>query len=180
MTFGEDSGAVISMSCKQKVNTRSSTEAELMAVDDAISQILLTKFFMEEQGYPTEVTLYQDNRSAMLLENNGRSSAGKRSRHLNIKYFYITDQVEQGLVKIEYCPTDLMKADFLTKALHGKKMKKFRNEILNIANEQDDNRDCQYYMFQELGLHMNNIRKRKMNEEMKLGEEDKFGADYLR
>ena len=128
MTFGEDSGAVISMSCKQKVNTRSSTEAELMAVDDAISQILLTKFFMEEQGYPTEVTLYQDNRSAMLLENNGRSSAGKRSRHLNIKYFYITDQVEQGLVKIEYCPTDLMKADFLTKALHGKKMKKFRNE----------------------------------------------------
>ena len=135
MTFGEDSGAVISMSCKQKVNTRSSTEAELMAVDDAISQILLTKFFMEEQGYPTEVTLYQDNRSAMLLENNGRSSAGKRSRHLNIKYFYITDQVEQGLVKIEYCPTDLMKADFLTKALHGKKMKKFRSEILNIANE---------------------------------------------
>ena len=48
MTFGE--GAVQSISRKQKLNTRSSTEAELVAADDAAVMILWTKLFLEEQG----------------------------------------------------------------------------------------------------------------------------------
>ena len=47
--------------------------------------------------------------------------AGKRSRHLlDIKHFYVTDPLERGLVEIEYCPTDQMRADYATKALQGK------------------------------------------------------------
>ena len=125
MTMG--GGAVQSMSRKQKLNSRSSTHAELIGVDDAITQVLWTKLFMEEQGYPIEKNiLYQDNMSSILLETNGRSSAGKRSRALNIRYFFVTDQVEQGNVSIEHMSTDDMWADYMTKPLQGEKFRKFR------------------------------------------------------
>ena len=44
--------------------------------------------------------------------------------------FFITDQVEKGNVVIEYCGTDNMVADFMTKPLQGEKFKKFRKMIL--------------------------------------------------
>ena len=86
MTLGR--GAIQFISSKQKMNTRSSTEAELVAVDDVIAQILWTLRFLLAQGYPVEANvLFQDNSSAMKMESNGRASAGKRSRHLDIKQF---------------------------------------------------------------------------------------------
>ena len=78
MTMGQ--GGMQPMSRKQKLNSRSSTEAELIGVDDVMTQVLWTKLFMEKQGYLLEKNiLYQDNKSSILLETNGRSSAGKRS-----------------------------------------------------------------------------------------------------
>ena len=62
----------------------------------------------------------------------GRASAGKRSRHLDIKHFYVTDQVERKLVSIEYCPTDQMVADYVTKALQGKLFINHRCTIMNL------------------------------------------------
>ena len=81
MTFGK--GAVQLLSKKQKLNTRSSTEAELVGADNVTTQILWTKHFMEAQGYMIEDNiLHQDNKSTILLQENGRKSAGKRSRAL--------------------------------------------------------------------------------------------------
>ena len=89
MTFGDSTGAIQAISRKQKLNTRSSTEAELVAVDDAAGMILWTKLFLEELGYSVKQNiLYQDNKSAILLEENGKCSASKRSRALNIRFFY--------------------------------------------------------------------------------------------
>ena len=131
MTFG--GGAVQSMSKKQKLNTKSSTEAELVGADDATVMILWTKLFMEAQGYPIdENILFQDNKSAILLETNGRRSAGKRSRALNIRFFFITDQVEKGNMVIRYCPTGEMKGDFMTKPLQGRKFYEHRKEIMGL------------------------------------------------
>ena len=116
MTMGL--GAMQVILKKQKLKSRSSTEAELIGADDAATMILWTKLFMEEQGYPIEKNiLYQDNKSAILLETNARTSAGKRSRALNIRYFFLTDQVKKGNVEIQYCPTDEMLGDFMTKPL---------------------------------------------------------------
>jgi len=82
-------GALQAGSGKQKLNTRSSTEAELVGVDDVLAKILWTKLFIEEQGYEIEKNiLFQDNKSSILLETNGRKSVGKRSRHINIRYFF--------------------------------------------------------------------------------------------
>jgi hypothetical protein len=93
--------------------------------------ILWTKLFLEEQGYDiNSKILYQDNKSAILLETNGKKSSGKRTRALNIRYFFLTDQVEKGNVMIVYCPTDDMVRDFRTKSLQGEKFRKIRNAIL--------------------------------------------------
>ena len=127
MSMGE--GAMQTLSQKQKLNSRISTEAELIAVDDAITQVLWTRLFMAEQGqYPIkENIVYQSNESAILLEKNGRASAGKRSHAPNIQYFFVTNQVEKGHIKIDHCPTDdLWGDDYQTKQLQGEKFRKFR------------------------------------------------------
>jgi hypothetical protein len=129
MVMGE--GSVQNISRKQKINTRSSTESELVAVDDAMTMILWTKLFMEAQGYNIDRNiLYQDNKSSILLETNGRKSAGKRSRALNVRYFFVTDQMEKGNLQIEYCQTEKMTADYHTKPLQGSKFAEFRAMIL--------------------------------------------------
>jgi hypothetical protein len=124
-------GAPMSMSRKQKLNTRSSTEAELVGADDAMNLILWTKLFMAEQGYSIEHNiLYQDNKSAILLEKNGKKSSSKRTRALNIRYFFVTDQCEKGNLKVEYCPTGEMIADYMTKPLQGRLFEKFKALIM--------------------------------------------------
>ena len=65
-----------------------------------------------------------------MLETNGRRSAGKRNRALNVRYFFLTDQIERDNVTVEYCSTDEMIADFMTKPLQGSKFREFRKAIL--------------------------------------------------
>jgi Reverse transcriptase (RNA-dependent DNA polymerase) len=134
LTMGD--GAAIATSLKQKINTRSSTEAELVAVDDLMGPILWTNYFLSEQGYDCKDTVvYQDNKSAILLEKNGKQSSGKRTKHINVRYFFITDRVNNNEVSIVYRPTDDMIADFFTKPLQGQKFVKFRNQIMNYKSK---------------------------------------------
>jgi hypothetical protein len=106
-----------------------------VAADDAAGPMLWTKQFLQAQGYPVmHNVLYQDNKSAIFLETNGRESAGKRSRHLNIRMFFITDQVKKDNIDIRYCPTDDMTGDYMTKPFHGRKFEKFRKQIMNPSN----------------------------------------------
>ena len=125
-------GAACAMSTRQKINTKSSTEAELVGVDDAMPNIIWTRNFLKGQGYTvSENVVYQDNQSAILLERNGRASSGKRTRHVDIRYFFITDRIKNGEVQIQYCPTKEMDADVLTKPLQGSAFRKFRDRLLN-------------------------------------------------
>ena len=126
-------GTVYGASQKQKINTSSSTEAELVGVADAMPKMIWCKYFMQEQGYiVSDVYVYQDNESAILLETNGMRSVGKGSRHINIKYFFVTDKVKGKELKVMHCPTGEMIADFYTKPLQGSAFIKHRNSILGI------------------------------------------------
>mmetsp|Transcript_26975 Transcript_26975/g.38254 ORF Transcript_26975/g.38254 Transcript_26975/m.38254 type:complete len:174 (+) Transcript_26975:3-524(+) len=127
-------GAIISDSNKQKTNARSSTEAELNGVDDKISKILWSKRFIEHQGFKVKLTvIYQDNTSTIKLAENGKTSSGKRTRHFDIKLFYITDLIDKDEVTVKYCHTDDMIADYNTKPVVGVKFRTFRNQIMNLS-----------------------------------------------
>ena len=132
MTMGQ--GAIQSGSSKQKLVTRSSCEAELVGADDMATKILWTKLFMEAQGYKIKRNvLYQDNKSTILLLKNGKRSSGKRTRALNIRYFFLHDQQEKGNLAVEYCPTGDMIGDYMTKPKQGKDFRRFRKAIMGIG-----------------------------------------------
>ena len=132
LTLGK--GAANTISAKQKLNTRSSTEAEMVGADDMTPPALWTMNFSEAQGCEVKTTIFQDNTSAILLETNGMESSSKRTRHINIRFYFIKDCVDKGLFEIKYCPTDDMIGDFPSKPLQGRKFRKHRALMLNLPD----------------------------------------------
>jgi hypothetical protein len=93
---------------------------------------------LEAQGYQVQDNvLFQDNKSAILLEKNGKASSSKHTKHINIWYFFITDRVDKGNVSLVWCPTRDMIRDFMTKPLQGALFRKFRDQILGVVLAQD-------------------------------------------
>jgi hypothetical protein len=129
ISFGR--GGLVCKSSKQKLNTKSSTEAEFVGASDYLPNTIWVKMFMEAQGYKlSENILEQDNESAIKLENNGRTSAGPKSRHINIRYFWLKDCLKSEDIEVRHCPTLQMLADFFTKPLQGNLFRRFRDIVL--------------------------------------------------
>ena len=136
LMFTMGKGAILSSSKKQKTNSRSSTEAELNATDEMLSKIMRIKRFVAGQGFKVKLNIiFQDNTSTMKLQKNGKLSSGKRTRHFDIKLFYITDLINRDEVEVRYCPTDDMIADYMSKPVVGAKFEKFRDLIMNLSNK---------------------------------------------
>ena len=75
MTMGR--GVINNKCSKQKLNTRSSTETELVGASDYITWIVWAKQFLYHQGYNFKrIIYYQDNESAIKIDKNGRKSCG--------------------------------------------------------------------------------------------------------
>ena len=131
-------GFLIVSPTKQKLNTRSSTETELVGADDFMPEICWTRYFFKAQGYRILYNvLFQDNKSSILLEKNGKASSSKRTKHINIWYLFITNRVAQGDVSLVWCPTGDMIGDFMTKPLQGSLFRKFRDQIMGMIPAQD-------------------------------------------
>ena len=135
MSLGK--GSIFSFSKKQKLNTKSSTEAELVGVDDLTPQIMWTKHFLEAQGYPiNDNIVYQDNKSSIQLETNGVKSSSARTRHIKIRYYFVADLQRRKALRIVYETTDTMWGDYFTKPLQGKKFMDMRRMIMNEKDEE--------------------------------------------
>ena len=79
---------------KQKTNTKSSTEANIFGVNNILTQVIWAQYFLKEQGYDIhDNVIYQDKHSAIKLEKNRIQSSIKRKRHINIRYYFITDRI---------------------------------------------------------------------------------------
>ena len=131
MSMGQ--GSPYSASLKQMLVSRSSTESKLIGVHDVLPQILWTSHFLDAQGYGVKRTvLKQDNKSLILLERNGRTSSSKRTKHIQICYFFIKDKVDAGDIEIEYCPTEDMRGYYFTKPVQGNLFTKLRSLLMNI------------------------------------------------
>jgi hypothetical protein len=121
----------VSWACKkQKVVSQSSCEAELYAEAAAINEIKWLSGLLGEIGMirsvspkarlhhdemPTPPILYGDNQSTQELSRNGIKS--ERTKHIDIKYRFVTDEITNGRVQLKWIPTTKQVADVLTKAL---------------------------------------------------------------
>ena len=143
---------------KQKLNTKSSTEAELVGVSDYLPYNIWLIYFMEKQGYKFEMNImYQDNQSAIRMERNGRNSCTGNSRHIDVRYFFIKDRVDDGNIRIEYCPTEIMIADYFTKPLQGQAFKKLKKVIMGYEHIDSLRDDGKFPLKERVG---NNERKK--------------------
>ena len=89
-TMSMGTGVIYGTSTRQTLSTKSSTEAKIIAVSDVLQQVVWTSYFLEAQGYIMyDSIVYQNNQSAILLEKHGKASSSKRSRHINIRYFFV-------------------------------------------------------------------------------------------
>ena len=124
-------GILHGKSSMQKLNVKTSTEAELVGVAEYVPYNIWLCMFLKEQGYEIkDNVIYQDNKSAMLMQKNGRNSCTENSRHINVRYFFVKDRIDKKEMRVEYLPTNLMVADYFTKPLYGKRFHAIRNFLM--------------------------------------------------
>lgn len=137
---------------RQNLNTKSSTEAEVVGASDYIPWLIWTIKFMKYQGYDIDKKIfYQDNQSAMKLEQNGRKSCGQKSRHIDIRYFFIKDVLRRENIDLQHCPTEEMIADFYTKPLQGALFERMRNFIMGLDEPSSEERVGENGLFTSIG-----------------------------
>jgi hypothetical protein len=130
------------ISRKQKIATKSSTEAELVGLTDVLCEVERSNEYMREQGINLNVPIvYQDNMSTITLVTN-ENSGNVRTRHLSARraIAYESSSVLKT-VSIRYVRTADMLADVLTKPLGGRLFYKFAEDLLGRSqskNKDDD------------------------------------------
>lgn len=137
-------GPVSWCSRRQKCVTRSTTEAEYIAASDAASESVWLRDFLCELGFQLDkpTTLCIDNQSAIRLIKN--TEHHKRTKHIDIKYHYIREQVENNVIKVCYVCSEKQLADMFTKPLTRDKFISNRKalSIISKANSIKQEWEC--------------------------------------
>lgn len=121
-------GPVTWCSHKQSVVATSTTEAEYIAAAECTKELQYLKTLISElTGKAHQATLNVDNQSSIKLIKSGQLN--RRSKHINVRYFFISEALDNGIFSLEYCPSDEQLADILTKPLQNIKFTKFKNSL---------------------------------------------------
>ena len=129
-------GIIHYKSLKQHLNTKSSSETELIGASDYMPYNVWFKRFLLDQGYELQDNIYyQDNKSALWLERNGLRLSGEKFRHIHIRYYFSKDILVREKINLEHCKTKKMIADYFTKPLQGKLFKMIRDCIMGMAEK---------------------------------------------
>jgi hypothetical protein len=125
-------GPLFVSSRKQGIVTKSSTEAELVATSDVSGLVYDVLGTLRDLGETVpHAVVHQDNQSTIRMIANGAPTS-LRSKHIHIRYFYLKQLSEDGVVVIRYTQTGDMVADLLTKPLQGAAFEAARNRLMNI------------------------------------------------
>ena len=131
ITLGHNGFPLIIKSRKQKLVSRSSTEAELIALFEGLDYLLYMKRLIEFLSVPQEtITIYQDNTSTMTLAYLGRSASGSNSKFMDVKYFWIKDFLDTKIFHLQYLPSESMIADFVASPRIGSHFRQMRDTIM--------------------------------------------------
>jgi hypothetical protein len=131
VTFGKS--IVASKSFKMKLVTKSSTESELVAVEESVPYVLWILMLCEnlKLDITKPVQVMQDNLSTIAIIDNGGSF--NRSKHIIARYEFVKQHVDLGDITFRHCPGDIMPADMLTKPLDGTRLKKL-SQLINLID----------------------------------------------
>ena len=142
-TMGIGKGPICSKSSTQKLNSKSSTESELIALSDSMGHIIWLRNFITCQGYEEigPAVIGQDNRSTIQLAKNGQANSDA-TRHIAIRYFFVCDRINNNEIELRWIATQDMIADILTKPIQGSKFKELRALLLNWNDEVPDRDTC--------------------------------------
>jgi hypothetical protein len=115
---------------KQRTVALSTCEAELYAEAAAIQEVLWLRGMMRELGLRSHTgsIVHGDNQSTIAISKNGVK--GERTKHIDVKYRFVTEVVERGDVELKWIPTTEQQADIFTKALAQPVFEKFRDELM--------------------------------------------------
>ena len=120
-------GGLVSWKCKkQRVVALSTCEADYMSITYAIQEEkFLRSLYSDMTGNEKDsVALYVDNQGAIALAENPVHH--ERSKHIDVRYHFIRSEVDAGIVKLLYVPSEENIADLFTKPLSKNKMEKFK------------------------------------------------------
>lgn len=110
----------------------STTESEYMAASEAAKEVLWLRQLLIDIDEPQlMITLCIDNQSAIKLIHN--PIYHKRTKHIDIRYNFIRENVQKNIIVIKYVPSMCQLADFLTKALPPGKFINNRDQVLNFS-----------------------------------------------
>ena len=133
--------AVTWKSKKQSCVALSTAEAEYMALSSAAQEAIwmreLHSDLRNPQSQPT--LIFEDNQSAMSMVKNPQFHG--RSKHISTKYHFIREQVSNDKICLEYCPTEDMLADLLTKGVGPEKFERLRR-LYGMCNLVSSEEEC--------------------------------------
>jgi hypothetical protein len=136
---GEGVSYFIFVSNKQSIVAKSSCEAELIAQSSVGEYVVWLKELMVELGYDSNkpALFFQDNKAAIIFAKRG-SGTFKRTKHINVRYFWLQELIENKTITMEYLCTNQMVADILTKPLMGKQFKMLRRKLLGVQKMKNE------------------------------------------
>ncbi|KAI0984565.1 hypothetical protein GJ496_011917 [Pomphorhynchus laevis] len=118
------------ISCKQRIVALLSTaEAEYVALSVATQEVQWLRQVLADIGEQCNepTTIFEDNQPAIAIASG--KTEHKRTKHIDIKFHFVRASIQQRIVKLEYCTTNEMLADIMTKPLNKEKIQYFRNEF---------------------------------------------------
>jgi hypothetical protein len=126
---------IFARSGKQKLTAKSSTEAELLALNQATDEVLYLRNLLTELGFPPDgpTTIFQDNQSAITMALKGELGT-KRTKHFTIRHYFVTEHIQAKSIALLYQPGTQIGADGLTKPLPGPKFSRWAQRLLQTEH----------------------------------------------
>ncbi|GJT28153.1 hypothetical protein Tco_0908428 [Tanacetum coccineum] len=113
---------------RQKSAAISSTEAEYIAMSGCCAQILWMRSQLTDYGLGfNKIPMYCDNKSAIALSCNNVQHS--RSKHIDIRFHFIKEHVENGVIELYFVNTEYQLADIFTKALARERIEFLINKL---------------------------------------------------
>ena len=116
-----------------KYTATSTPEAEYVAIAHGLKELLWVYQLLLTMGVSIRlpITILEDNQACIQIADNPVSQ--RRTRHIDVRFHFIRDYVEDGTVKLKYCITKDMLADIMTKTMSRPEFQRLRAKIIKDA-----------------------------------------------